>query len=58
MASKESDAIKCLLEAIDKERERVMSIKTVSKTGARSVFTRASQDSIGPRTVPFSFFVV
>ena len=36
LASKESDAIKCILEAIDRERERVMSIKTVSKARARS----------------------
>ena len=36
LASKESDAIKCILEAIDRERERVMPIKTVSKAGARS----------------------
>ena len=36
LASKESDAIKCILEAIDREREWVMSIKTVSKAGARS----------------------
>ena len=35
LASKESDAIKCILEAIDRETERVMPIKTVSKAGAR-----------------------
>ena len=35
LASRESDAIKCILEAIDRETERVMPIKTVSKAGAR-----------------------